>query len=309
MSSDAKPPGSPASEDPVAKLLAANAERKARRGARTRSFYNKKPGERSFSDRASGEMSFTGKSSDSVGNTDASPRANGSRRSSLTAASPSKAPAEETKELEKLREELKIAQLEIGSMRRNNVTNIQKLQAERDAFAKQLAQEQAEISPESRQGLANLQADLRATKLRNTRLEEENANLRKERKNLELRATATKTLDAASSGYEKVVVDLIEVKLKCATLNDEKEELVHQNRTQKSDNDHLSEANRLLEKSRSEWVVKCADLERQIQEAKGITTNNVGNTAATTPRKRASLLKKVDSPSPSQNSDLQELAL
>lgn len=203
--------------------------------------------------------------------------------------------------MKKLHAELTTARLEMSSMRRNHVTNVQKLKQERDMFALQLAQEQEQADPESVRGIESLRTELKTVKMRNANLEEENAQMRGELKELKLRLTATRTLDAQQSGYEAVVTDLITVKLQCANLSEDKETLVRENRNMKTDNDALSTANGLLEKSRSEWVLKCAQLESKLRAMEEADPSD------STPQRTN--LQPLVNQSPSQNSDLQELSL
>ena len=201
-------------------------------------------------------------------------------------------------EIAKLREQLTTARLEMASMRRNHVTNVQKLTRERDMFAIQLSKEQEQATPESKRGMEELRDELAASKRRVQNLEEENVRMREELKELRLRVTAFKTLDAANTGYESVVDDLIHVKLKLATLSADNENLVHENRVLKSDNDTLTTANGLLEKSRADWVHKCAQLEKQLQAG-----------ADGMPQPPLPTAESRSEKSLSMNSELQELAL
>lgn len=202
-----------------------------------------------------------------------------------------------SEEMKTLQEQLNTSRLEMASMRRNHMNNVKKIAEERDMFALQLAQEQKEADPESRRGIEELRNELKAVKMRNANLEEENVQLRSELKELRLRLTATRTLHAQQSGYEAVITDLIAVKLECANLNEEKETLTRENRSLKGNNDNLSNANGLLEKDRSEWVYKCAELEKKLRAMEESRT--VGE----------KLPPAYVNPSISQNSDLQELAL
>lgn len=173
-------------------------------------------------------------------------------------------------EILKLRQDSSNLRLELSSLRRNHLQNIKKLTEERDMFALQLAKEQ-EVS--SKPGVDTKQIDdknvqLRAARTRNNDLENENAVLREDVKQLNFRIQASKTIDAATDGYEKIVSDLVEVKLKCALLEEEKEELLRMNKELSSTSHVLRQANGELEKSRSDWVVRCADLERKCCELK-----------------------------------------
>lgn len=232
-------------------------------------------------------------------------RRNASRQKSSTETeevkkeSDSKSDDVDPEELTKLREQLNTARLEMASMRRNHVTNVQKLTHERDMFAMQLSKEQEEVTPDSKRGMEELRNELKASKLRVKNMEEENVRMREELKELRLRVTAFKTLDAANSGYESVVNDLIHVKLKLATLSADNENLVHENRVLKSANDVLTTGNGLLEKSRTEWVHKCAELEKQLQ-----SSNSDGF-----PQPPSRTADSRSEKSLSMNSDLQELAL
>lgn len=205
-------------------------------------------------------------------------------------------------EVEKLRSDLASARLEMASMRRNHVNNVKKISSERDMFAIQLSKEQETASPESKRAIDELRAELTASKFRVKNLEEENTGMRTELKELRLRDQAFKTMDAANSGYDSIVNDLISVKLKLATVSEEKDNLSYENRVLKADNENLSTANGLLEKSRTEWVEKCADIERKVQEGETFsisTTNAVSGRSGDRSEKSLSI----------NSSDLQELAL
>ena len=189
-------------------------------------------------------------------------------------------PNKDDAELKKLREEATNLRIEMGSLRRNHLQNIKALTAERDMFARQLAKEQNSSKPNthSTRSEEDLSAQLRAARTRNTNLESENAELRDEVKQLNFRVQAARTLDAASDGYEKIVDDLVKVKLQCAQLQEEKEHLLMINKDLMSTTAKLTEANGDLESSRSEWVLKCADLERERHELKQTlkaTTNKI----------------------------------
>lgn len=295
----------PSADDALAKLRAAHAARKARRSFHRPSSTGRKPGESPVQSSEPKPVDSETKTGDSKTTTD------DSEKTSANA---------DNVELENLRSELASAKVEMASMLRNHVANVQKLSAERDMFALQLAQEQAEAPPESVRGIEDLRAQLKASRMRNANLEEENVQLRQERKDLALRVTASKTLDAASTGYEKVVIDLIDVKLQCATLSDEKEAAALEIKNLKSDNQALSNANGLLEKSRADWVLKCADLERKLQSAQDeiehiklvyqeeAEKNKPITVSSILAESRSGITASSDK-SPSQNSELHELAL
>lgn len=165
-------------------------------------------------------------------------------------------------------QELTNLRLELSSLRRNHLQNIKKLTEERDMFATQLAREQTDHKPSrgipsSSKKIADLEVQLRAARTRNNDLETENSALRDDVKQLNFRVQASRTLDAASDGYEKVVDELVEAKLKCAQLLEEKEDLLRLNKEAMTTSATLTNLNGELEKSRSEWVVRCADLEKQ----------------------------------------------
>lgn len=138
-------------------------------------------------------------------------------------------------------------------------------------FASQLAREQAaagtkEGPQNDARKASDMAARLRAARTRNDDLEEENTALRDEVKQLTFRVQAGRTLSAANDGYERIVDELVAVKLKCAQLQEEKEALLKINREVTQANGVLTEANGELEKSRSSWVVQCAELEKQRAE-------------------------------------------
>lgn len=180
-----------------------------------------------------------------------------------------------------LRQEVLALKVEMGSLRRNNVANVKKVSEERDMFAVQLAREQEEAGgsaggkAESKK-MADLNAQLRAARTRNTDLEEENKTLRDEVKQLNFRVQASRTLDAANDGYDKIVEDLVTFKLRCAQMEEEKEDLLRKNKDLKSTNAALFDANGDLETSRSQWVVQCAELEKEkttlAERVRGLST-------------------------------------
>lgn len=137
-------------------------------------------------------------------------------------------------------------------------------------FASQLAREQAAGTKEGSQldarKVSDMAVQLRAARTRNDDLEEENTALRDEVKQLTFRVQAGKTLSAANDGYERIVDELVTAKLKCAQLQEEKDDLLKINRELTQANAVLTEANGELEKSRSSWVVQCAELEKQRAE-------------------------------------------
>lgn len=195
------------------------------------------------------------------------------------------------KKLDSLRKESSSLRLEMGSLRRNHLQNIKKITEERDMFALQLANEQtASGNPSSdNRKVEDMNVQLRSARNRNNDLEEENASLRDEIKQLKFRVHANKTLDAASDGYEKIVEDLVNVKLKCAQLQEEKEDLLRINKELMGTSSVLRDANGQLEKSRSEWVVRCAELEKQKQELEDKIRGNQVTGTSTDPSDSGSL--------------------
>lgn len=185
---------------------------------------------------------------------------------SKSAAPPPAADASnEDPELKKLRQDSATLRIEMASLRRNHLENIKKLAEERDMFANQLAREQtlSRTPSQASKMEEDLAVQLRAARTRNTDLENENTMLRDEVKQLNFRVQASRTLDVASDGYDKIVDELVKVKLQCAQLQEEKEHLLRMNKELSTTTAVLSDANGTLEKSRSEWVMQCADLERE----------------------------------------------
>lgn len=204
------------------------------------------------------------------------------------------------KETDELKQELSTLRVELSSLRRNNIQNIKKITDERDMFAIELAKQQSEPKagvPSSKK-LADVEAQLRAARTRNADLEEENTALRNEVKQLNFRVQASKTLDAASDGYNQVVDELVDAKLKCAQFQEEKEDLLRINKELTTTSAVLRDAMGELEKSRNEWVVQCADVEKQRTQLEERLQHN-GNTKA----------KNVNEASSYSGSDLQELKL
>jgi hypothetical protein len=158
--------------------------------------------------------------------------------------------------------------VELQSLRRNNIENLKKVAEERDMFAAQLAQEQAHgrTSASAKKQIADLTAQLRAARIRTADMQEELARLQAENKQLYFRVQANKTLHAEADSYSKIVEDLVNVKIQCAQLEEEKEEYRRASREISSSIAILTEANGDLEKSRAEWVVQCADLQREKDE-------------------------------------------
>jgi hypothetical protein len=158
--------------------------------------------------------------------------------------------------------------VELQSLRRNHIENLRKVSEERDMFAAQLVREQANArsSAAVKKQIADLNAQLRAARIRTADMQEELTRLQSENKQLYFRVQANKTMHAEADSYSKVVDDLVSVKIKCAQLEEEKEEYRRVSKDALSSVAILSEANGDLEKSRAEWVVQCADLQRQKDE-------------------------------------------
>lgn len=177
------------------------------------------------------------------------------------------ASSEESPEMSKLREEMATLRLEMSSLRRNHLQNLKKVTEERNMFATQLVREQASsggsTSGVDKRKLGDAEVQLRAARTRNTDLETENGVLRDEVKQLNFRLQANKTMAAATNGYERIVDDLVTVKVKNAELQEEKEEMLRMNKELTQRAAALSEANGELEKSRSQWVLQCADVEKK----------------------------------------------
>lgn len=217
-------------------------------------------------------------------------------------------------EIAQLREELKRLNLEMKSLHRNHITNIKAISAQRDMFAEQLAREQQRAgNPSSKHGsknqssrvgsgsttlsVADVEAQLRAARIRNSDLEAENTMLRDEVKQLNFRVQASKTLDAASNGYQQVVDDLVAVKLKCAQLMEEKEDLLRINKELTTTSNVLSDSNGDLEKSRAQWVMQCAEVEKKRTELEKLL------------KQKSLELEQIRSGRDEARSDLQELKL
>lgn len=215
-------------------------------------------------------------------------------------------------EIVQLREELKRLNLEMKSLHRNHLHNIRAMTAQRDMFAEQLAREQQRTAnPNSKHGgknqssrgndttlsIADVEAQLRAARIRNSDLEAENTMLRDEVKQLNFRVQASKTLDAASNGYQQVVDDLVAVKLKCAQLSEEKEDLLRINKELTTTSNALSDSNGDLEKSRAQWVMQCAEVEKKRTELEKLL------------KEKSLELEQIRSGRDEARSDLQELKL
>lgn len=174
---------------------------------------------------------------------------------------------EESPEMKKMREEMTTLRLEMSSLRRNHLQNLKKVTEERDMFATQLVHEQSSSGGASKTAdmrkLGDAEVQLRAARTRNNDLEAENRVLRDDVKQLNFRVQANKTMAAATNGYERIVDDLVTVKVKCAELQEEKEEMLRMNKELTQKVAVLSQANGELEKSRSQWVLQCADVEKK----------------------------------------------
>lgn len=177
-------------------------------------------------------------------------------------------------QVDALRQDISNLRVELSSLRRNHIENIKKISQERDMFASQLAAEQknserSKASSTDHKKISDLEVQLRASRTRNSDLEAENSTLRDEVKQLMFRVQAGRTIDAASDGYNKVVDELVEAKLKCAQLLEEKEDLLRINKELTTTSAVLHDANGELEKSRSKWVLRCAEMEKQRSELEG----------------------------------------
>lgn len=212
-------------------------------------------------------------------------------------------------EVEKLRQEATTLRLEMASLRRNHLHNLKKVSGERDMFATQLVHEQASsdgaVSGTDKRKLADVEVQLRAARTRNNDLEAENGVLRDEVKQLNFRVQASKTIDAATNGYERIVDDLVSVKLKCAQLQEEKEDLLRINKELTQTSAVLTEANGELEKSRSQWVVQCADIEKKRGELQARVRGLEGGKMAIDEKRRSDV--KADTSY--DGSDLQDIKL
>lgn len=170
-------------------------------------------------------------------------------------------------QIAKLKEESVGLRVEIKSLNRLRADELKELSDQRDMFAMQLAKEQQSKpktgSTDNSKTVDSLTVQLKAARVRNNDLEDENKRLRDEVKQLNFMVQANKTLTAASEGYEDIVQELVTHKLKCAQLSEEKESLMHMNNDLSVTSQVLRDANGELETSRSDWVVKCADLERE----------------------------------------------
>jgi hypothetical protein len=157
--------------------------------------------------------------------------------------------------------------VELQSIRRNHIENIKRIAEERDALATRLTENEgrAGSSKELKQ-IANLTTSLRAARIRTADLQSENERLQEQNKQLLLRIQAGKTMDAESSAYEGIIGELVDAKMQYATMQEEMEQLRRNSRDAAQSIAVLTEANGDLEKSRAEWVVQCADLQRTNNE-------------------------------------------
>lgn len=209
----------------------------------------------------------------------------------------------EDDEVTQLRQEVSSLKLELSSLRRNHLENLKRVTEQRDMFATQLSKEQQQTqagtahrskSLDSNDSattneVADLKAQLRAARVRNSDLETENVMLRDSNKQLSFRVQAAKTLDAASTGYQTVVDDLVDAKLKSAQLAEEKEDLLRINKELTTTSQVLRDANGELEKSRSQWVLQCAEVEKKrtalealLKEKNATTSNGTSGSSAGT---------------------------
>ena len=216
-------------------------------------------------------------------------------------------------EVKSLKDELTAGRVELASLRRNHQANIKRIEKERDMFAAELAREQGQGQSGTRLGrkgsagltgstnkVEELEAQLRAVRTRNSDLEEENKTLRQENKEAVLRLQATKTLSAESGAYDKIVADLVDIKLKLALSQEENEELSRSVKTTKDSTDVMKKANGNLEKSRQEWVVKCAAAEKE----KAALQQEVSEL-----NKKMESMSKGGFPSPRLSNELQQIPL
>ena len=216
-------------------------------------------------------------------------------------------------EVKSLKDELTAGRVELASLRRNHQANIKRIEKERDMFAAELAREQGQGQGATRLGrkgsarltgstnkVEELEAQLRAVRTRNSDLEEENKTLRQENKEAVLRLQATKTLSAESGAYDKIVADLVDIKLKLALSQEENEELSRSVKTTKDSTDVMKKANGNLEKSRQEWVVKCAAAEKE----KAALQQEVSEL-----NKKMESMSKGGFPSPRLSNELQQIPL
>lgn len=181
-----------------------------------------------------------------------------------------------TEEIQRLKA---VHKVEMQSLRRNHIENLKRVTEERDMFAAQLAKEQesASTGPGNSRELADLNAQLRASRIRTTELQAEVERLQNENKQLMLRVQATKTLGAESNTYDKLIEELVAAKLKCAEMEEVVETHSRTAREAKSAIAMLRDANGELEKSRQQWVVQCADLERKRADLEAAYANSSGN--------------------------------
>lgn len=312
IADEVKPPASNQMSD-IEKIKAAHAARRAARRRPPRAPASSSaatPPSSSSPDNANGSSRDTSK-----GDNDNDTKEATATTSATSTAGDSGEAAEDAAEITQLREELKRLNLEMKSLHRNHINNIKEISAQRDMFAEQLAREQQRSgNPSGKHGsknqssrggsgsntalsVADVEAQLRAARIRNSDLESENTMLRDEVKQLNFRVQASKTLDAASNGYQQVVDDLVVVKLKCAQLSEEKEDLLRINKELTTTSNALSDSNGDLEKSRAQWVMQCAEVEKKRTELEKLL------------KQKSLELEQIRSGRDEARSDLQELKL
>lgn len=252
----------------IEKIKAAHAARKSRRSRPPRPPSSSVLAPSDETDNVEGEEAMNGVTMDSGSSSGHIDGDEGQSEESVLVSTLKKQHAQQ---VEALRQQVSTMNVELSSLRRNHIENLKAITQERNMFASQLATEQNAAAKLAASGadlkkLTDLEAQLRASRSRNAVLETQNESLRDEVKQLTFLTQAVKTIDAASDGYNKVVNELVNSKLKCAQLQEEKEDLLRINKELTTTSAVLRDANGELEKSRSEWVVQCAELEKKRAE-------------------------------------------
>lgn len=252
----------------IEKIKAAHAARKSRRSRPPRPPSSSVVAPSDETDNVEGEEAMNGVTMDSGSSSGHIDGDEGQSEESVLVSTLKKQHAQQ---VDALRQQVSTMTVELSSLRRNHIENLKAITQERNMFASQLAAEQSAAAKLATSGAdfkkwTDLEAQLRASRSRNGVLEAQNESLRDEVKQLTFLTQAVKTIDAASDGYNKVVNELVNSKLKCAQLQEEKEDLLRINKELTTTSAVLRDANGELEKSRSEWVVQCAELEKKRAE-------------------------------------------
>lgn len=150
--------------------------------------------------------------------------------------------------------------------------------AERDALAAQAGAARREEASDSK-SRSDLAVHLRASRIRTADLLAENKRLVEEVRNLQRCVSAAGALSAETATHDVLIEELVAAKMRCAELEEENETFRRRARDALGEAAIAREASGLLEKSRSEWVLQCAKVEKEKEEIKAAAAQAAADAA------------------------------